>query len=131
MTLDRTQLADIRKLLEGRRFELIEEIREEMANSENQQYVELIGRTAADSGDAAVGDMLADLNLDILDRHVQQLREIDAARVRLDEGSYGVCVECGENIAFARLLASPVALRCYDCQQKREKTHAHPAAPRL
>lgn len=131
MTLAKAHLTDIRNVLDARHASLLEEVRAEMERSENQRYIELIGHSEVDSGDAVIGDVLEDLNLEFLDRHVQQLREIEAARVRLGEGSFGICADCGEDIAFGRLLATPVVLRCYECQQQREKTHAHPTAPRM
>lgn len=131
MGFDGKQLARIRKALDVRYSALLAEIRDEMEDSENLQYVELIGRSAADSGDAAVSDALADLNLDILDRHVRELRQLEAARARLDEDRFGACIDCGNDIAFERLLVHPPALRCRDCQQQRERTHAHPSGPKL
>lgn len=41
--------------------------------------------------------------------------ELDAALVRAQAGTYGVCVECGRRIPRARLLARPMAERCVDC----------------
>ena len=40
---------------------------------------------------------------------------------RVDEGNYGVCVECGVEIPFQRLKVQPVALRCIDCQERSER----------
>ena len=39
---------------------------------------------------------------------------------RLDEGRYGHCYECGDEIAEARLRALPFAVRCKDCEEERE-----------
>lgn len=44
-----------------------------------------------------------------------QLREVDAALVRLDEGRYGTCERCGRSIAEARLEARPTARTCVTC----------------
>ena len=70
MALTQTQLSTLAKALDQRYESLLEEVRDELEQSENQQYVELIGRTPADSGDQSVGDALADLNLGIIDRHI-------------------------------------------------------------
>ena len=48
-------------------------------------------------------------------RRTKEVRRIDAALKRLDEGEYGWCVECGEAIAPARLEADPAAPRCTGC----------------
>lgn len=44
-----------------------------------------------------------------------ELRQIDAALKRLDDGSFGTCAGCGEDISEARLLAVPHATRCRRC----------------
>lgn len=52
-----------------------------------------------------------------LDRMASEtLAEIDAALVRLDDGTYGKCVDCGEQISSERLEALPAAARCMNCQ---------------
>lgn len=58
-----------------------------------------------------------------LDRDLAELREITAARVRLDEGRYGHCADCEESIDAARLAAQPAALRCIRCQRAVERLH--------
>jgi RNA polymerase-binding protein DksA len=115
-----------------RRYELVvEEVRDALEKSENQQYVELLDRVPADIGDQSVADELADLNLTLIDRHVQEMRDIEAARVRFKDATFGVCIDCGQEIGFQRLLAYPTAKRCIDCQQRREKTYAHEGTPTL
>lgn len=47
----------------------------------------------------------------------QHLDEINAAMVRLEDGTYGVCVGCGRNIPVARLRARPQATRCIRCAE--------------
>ena len=46
--------------------------------------------------------------------------KVDAALRRLEEGTYGDCFECGDEIAEARLRALPFAVRCKDCEEARE-----------
>jgi DnaK suppressor protein len=53
-------------------------------------------------------------------RRVAQLREIDAALRRIDEGSYGDCERCEEAINPRRLDADPTARLCIDCANKSE-----------
>lgn len=131
MALTQTQLSKLVKALDQRYESLLEEVRDELEKTENQQYVELIGRTPPDAGDASVGDMLADLNLGIIDRHIQEIRDIEAARARIKDGSFGTCIACNGDIDFERLMAYPTAKRCFACQQQREKTYAHGGTPKL
>jgi len=48
-------------------------------------------------------------------RRAMAIRQIDAALIRMDEGEYGWCVECGEEIAPKRLGSDPAAPRCSAC----------------
>ena len=48
-------------------------------------------------------------------RRTAELKKIDAAFVRLDEGEFGYCAECGEEIARARLEIDPTIARCVAC----------------
>ncbi|SEM15991.1 TraR/DksA family transcriptional regulator [Rhodococcus maanshanensis] len=45
----------------------------------------------------------------------QDLEDLDAALRRVDDGSYGICVKCGQSIGAERLDVLPAALRCIDC----------------
>ncbi len=49
-----------------------------------------------------------------------RLKRIELALRRIDDASYGDCLECGEPIAYARLQAQPFASLCIDCQSARE-----------
>ena len=131
MALTQGQVSRLVKALDERYESLLEEVREELEQSENQQYVELIGRTPADSGDESVGDVLADLNLGIIDRHIREIRDIEAARVRIEDHSFGICIGCEADIGFERLLAYPTAKRCIVCQQQHERNYARAGTPKL
>ena len=131
MSLPADQLDQIRARLAERRRKLLDDVRETLENTENQEYVEIIGRAPTDSGDASVSDELADLNLTMLDRHVAELRDIEGAEARMREGTYGDCEDCGGEIGFERLLAQPTAIRCVLCQDQYEKTHATQSTPTL
>jgi DnaK suppressor protein len=131
MSLSQTQLADLVRLLDARHVALLEEVRGELERSENLQYIELLDRVPADIGDQSTADALADLNLAIVDRHVRELRDIEAARARIADRTYGVCVDCSDDIALERLRAWPTAKRCHVCQQQRERTFSHEGTPRL
>ncbi len=131
MALDQSQLSILEKELDRQYVALLEEIREELAQSEDRQYIELIGRTTADSGEASMGDMLADLNAAMFDRHINEIRDIEAAQVRMRENIFGICADCEEGIPFERLKAYPTAKRCVPCQQQRDRIFAHQATPTI
>jgi DnaK suppressor protein len=131
MALTNTQCSKLERKLDQQYKSMLEQVRDALEKSENQQYVELIDRAPADSGDQATGDALADLNLAIIDRHVRELRDIEASRARIADGSFGTCTDCGGDIGFERLLAYPTAKRCFSCQRQHEKTYAHEGNPTL
>jgi DnaK suppressor protein len=56
-------------------------------------------------------------DLALRERNQQQLAAIEAALARLDDGSYGRCVRCGNAVAPERLEALPWAAHCIDCQR--------------
>ena len=131
MALSKVQRSRIERELDKQYAALLEQVRDALDQSENQQYIELIDRAPADSADQATGDALADLNLAIIDRHVREIRDIEATRERIASGDLGVCMECGAEVGYERLLAYPTAKRCIRCQQQHEKTYAHEGNPRL
>lgn len=59
------------------------------------------------------------------ENHLQEIRQIDAALTRLDEGRYGTCMDCELDIPRDRLMVVPYSVRCADCATTREG-----AAPR-
>ena len=131
MALDQSHISILEKQLDRQYVALLDEVREELAQSEDRQYIEVIGRTPADSGEASMGDVLADLNATLFDRHINQIRDIEAATTRIRENVFGICAGCAEDIPFARLKAFPTAIRCVPCQQQRERMYAHQATPTI
>jgi len=57
-----------------------------------------------------------------IQRSRDMLREIEATLLRVDEGEYGLCIDCGEEISAKRLAARLTALRCIGCQDIYERT---------
>lgn len=131
MSLTQQQLSQLKRELDADYGRLLDEVRSELAASGNQQYAELVNRDPADPGDASVADLLASLSLTEIDRHIREMRDIEAAHARIKDGSYGTCVRCGREIAYERLMAYPTAKRCLPCQQHYERTYAGQETPTL
>lgn len=55
------------------------------------------------------------------ERAALELRRIEATLRRIDDGTFGECVDCGESIAEARLRAQPIATLCVSCAESRER----------
>jgi len=130
MALTPQQLQELRKRILDRRRQLAVELRGDAERSREEPYGTLAGATH-DSGDESVADLLADLDQAELSRDLAELRDLEAARLRLDGGSFNVCADCRAEIGYERLRANPGATRCVTCQTRYEKTHAGPGAPRL
>ena len=126
----REQLREIESLIKERLDALSAEIRGEVSRSRDESFGALAG-PVTDSADAASADLLSDIDNAEVTRDLTEVRELEAARERIAQGRYGTCVDCGTDIEFARLRASPAATRCIACQRVHEKTFAHPGEPRL
>ena len=72
-----------------------------------------------------------DLSVALSERESAELLAIAAALQRIQDGSYGLCVDCGVAIPTARLHANPTALRCVTCQQQLETNPGAAATPGL
>ena len=109
----------LRKLLLLKREEIIKESKTEIKKyvaGEKRQLVE----TVMDEGDLSVVDLAEDINLKQLSTHRETLQKIDIALRKFDEGTYGTCDECGDEISVERLMIMPFAIMCRDCQEERE-----------
>jgi RNA polymerase-binding protein DksA len=120
--LDPSHLEELKTNLQLRTRQLREEIRQTLLKSDQEQYA-MIGDQVRDLEDDSFADLMVDVNLAEIDRDLQELRLIDAAKLRMDDGSYGRCESCGLPIELARLRATPFASRCFDCQSSFERTH--------
>jgi RNA polymerase-binding transcription factor DksA len=119
------QLLEFKTLLKERFCDLREEIRQELLRSDDQHFIDLAGQVH-DLEEESVADLLVDLNLAILDLHIEEIREIDAALIRIARGSYGVCAECSAEITAERMNAYLTARRCRPCQSAYEHNHMGP-----
>ena len=130
MALTDKQAQELRDLLETRRTALLAELREDAERAREQPYAEHAG-TAPDSGDESVATLIADLEQADMTRDLDEYRALEAARERLKSGEYGICIDCGNDIGYERLKASPSALRCIQCQERHEKTFGGTPKPSL
>ena len=128
--LNQNELRELKHTLTRRFGDLREEIRQELLQSDQAHFIDLAGQVH-DLQDESVADLLIDLDLAVIDMHVEEIRDIDAALMRMATGSYGVCRDCESEIELARLNAWPTARRCEPCQSRREREYPGPAHPTL
>ena len=107
---------ELRKMLEDRRRELLNSVHEKIrdARAEGNE------RDVLDQGESSEVDIQEDIEFALIQMKSETLNKVDAALRRLEEGTYGDCFECGDEIAEARLRALPFAVRCKDCEEARE-----------
>jgi DnaK suppressor protein len=74
-----------------------------------------------DEMDAARASAAVDTHANLIDRAESRLRLIDEALARLDNGTYGICADCGDEIGLGRLKVLPFAVRCVDCESRRSR----------
>ena len=109
----------LKEILLAKREALVQEIKQQLGQSltdEQQRRLE----AAMDSGDQALVDLEREMGISLQEMRNRERRMIDDALDSLEEGSYGMCAECGEEIGEKRLLALPFALLCVNCQSKKE-----------
>jgi RNA polymerase-binding protein DksA len=129
--LTHAQLEQLVKKLNADYQVLRREVREELENSGDQHRIDLLNEEPGDSGDESLANALSDFNVARFDRHIQALRDIEAALLRVKNGEYGVCTDCGDDVGFTRLQAYPTAKRCIICQEQREKHYAQEGHPKM
>lgn len=130
MPLTHTETDEMKATIDNRRKTLGAEIQSDIARSRSDSFGAIAGE-APDSGDQAMAALVADTDNAETNRDIRELQELDAAMVRIAEGSYGTCTDCGDDIPIARLRAYPGAMRCITCQSIYERTHSHPSEPKL
>ena len=107
----------LKKMLEERRRDLLNEVQDKIRDVRSESGKE---RDVLDQGESSEVDIQDDIEFALIQMKSETLNKINEALRRLDEGTYGNCFECDEEIAEARLRALPFAVRCKDCEEARE-----------
>lgn len=113
-TANRERVDVLRRMLEERRGELqdkLRSLREDLPAHQDE---------VRDAEEQSVTDFAQEMDFALMELKAQTLVRIDEALRRVDDGTYGSCVECGQDIASARLKALPFAVRCVECQARAE-----------
>lgn len=79
-----------------------------------------LSNTPVHMADLGTDNFEQEVSMSLLENEGQVLEEIAAALVRLDQGAYGRCEDCGKAIAKERLNAVPYTRRCIDCARRQE-----------
>ncbi len=111
---------ELRKILEDRRRDLVAQLQHKMRDVRADGPVNM-SQGVVDAEEASVTDIQEDIEIALLQMKSETLNRVNEALARLDEGTYGNCFECAEQISPQRLRALPFAVRCKDCEEEREQ----------
>jgi DnaK suppressor protein len=113
--MGRDQLDHFRDILSSWKRDLMEEVDRTMSHMKDE------AANPPDPNDRATLESEFALELRTRDRERKLIRKIDEALSRIEDGSYGYCIETGEPIGVKRLEARPVATLCIEAQERRER----------
>jgi DnaK suppressor protein len=114
--VDKKTLARFKKVLLKEREQIIGEVKQihESSKEMGQDGIQ-------DIGDEAANIYNKQILLSLNENERMRLQEVDESLDRIENGTYGICEECGEPIGLKRLEVRPVAKYCVPCKTKLEK----------
>jgi DnaK suppressor protein len=110
---------ELKQMLLGRRRELQAQVHDKMRDVRATGEVTKLSEVF-DAGESSEADIQEDIELALIQMKSETLNRVDDALIRLEQGTYGNCFDCGEEIAEKRLRALPFAVRCKDCEEAKE-----------
>ena len=118
--MSRARYAELKHMLDERRKEIQAEVKGKMRGVREEGTWGGKLNEVLDAVESSEADIQEDLEFALIQMKSETLNKINDALNRLDQGDYGYCYECGEEIAEKRLRALPFAVRCKDCEEARE-----------
>jgi DnaK suppressor protein len=115
---DRKRYEVLKRMLEDRRREIHEKLRS------LRETLPAEAALVKDVEEQSVDDFIQEVDFALMEMKSETLAKIDEAIRRLENGTYGVCGDCGAEIAEARLTALPFAALCRSCQEDEEARSA-------
>jgi DnaK suppressor protein len=113
--MSKEQLDHFREILQSWKRDLMVEVDRTVLHMKDE------AANFPDPNDRATQESEFSLELRTRDRERKLIRKIDEALKRIEDGSYGYCLETGEEIGIKRLEARPVATLCVEAQERRER----------
>lgn len=118
--MSRARYAELKQMLDGRRKELQAQVQGKMRGVREEGTWGGKLNEVLDAVESSEADIQEDLEFALIQMKSETLNKINDAMLRLEQGDYGYCFDCGEEIAEKRLRALPFAVRCKDCEEQRE-----------
>ncbi|PRZ31677.1 TraR/DksA family transcriptional regulator [Antricoccus suffuscus] len=117
---NKVELREFGKLIDGQLQELQAEYDTAMIALDDLQHNRL-DTAGDDPADAGNKTFEREQEMSIANNRMHLITQLQRARARVDEGSYGLCENCGKTIPKARLQAYPSATLCVDCKAREER----------
>ena len=118
--MSRTRYSELKRMLGDRRREIQAEVQGKMRGVREEGTWGGKMNEVLDAVESAEADIQEDIEFALVQMKSETLNKINDALVRLEQGDYGYCFDCGEEIGEKRLRALPFAVRCKDCEETRE-----------
>ncbi len=118
--MSRSRYNELKEMLNERRREIQAEVQGKMRGVREEGTWGGKLNEVLDAVESAEADIQEDIEFALVQMKSETLNKINDALARLEQGDYGYCYECGEEIAEKRLRALPFAVRCKDCEEARE-----------
>src|SRR3954471_11257521 len=115
-----SRYSELKQMLSGRRREIQAEVQGKMRGVREEGTWGGKLNEVLDAVESAEADIQEDLEFALVQMKSETLNKINDALLRLEQGDYGYCFDCGEEIGEKRLRALPFAVRCKDCEEARE-----------
>jgi DnaK suppressor protein len=108
--------ADLEKIKQ----ELLDRKKELEENLQSLSTEQMVDKSSQDDADQVVSNLMENLRNSLQGTEYQEYSNIVAALDAIENGTYGICQECGQPISENRLKYNPNARRCIACQEKAE-----------
>src|SRR5262249_7400640 len=118
--MSRSRYAELKQMLDERRREIQAEVQGKMRGVREEGSWGGKMNEVLDAVESSEADIQEELEFALIQMKSETLNKVNDALTRLEQGDYGYCYECGEEIAEKRLRALPFAVRCKDCEEQRE-----------
>ena len=116
----KTRYHELKQMLEERRREIQAEVKGKMRDVREEGAWGGKQGEVLDAVESSEADIQDEIEFALIQMKSETLNKIDDALLRLEQGSYGNCFECAEEISERRLRALPFAVRCKTCEEARE-----------
>src|SRR5438034_11242093 len=119
--MSRSRYSELKHMLDERRREIQAEVQGKMRGVREEGTWGGKLNEVLDAVESSEADIQEDLEFALIQMKSETLNKINDALHRLEQGDYGYCYDCGEEIAEKRLRALPFAVRCKDCRSEERR----------